>query len=119
MKKSVNVLVYAIKYTLKKMLDKSLTEDNEAIKNGAKLTFEKYAKIKQVECTRKDYTTEAKAKIEEFAKANNLQKVETKYIRIEVDNIDNTAIETAKEVFNTLENSDNKNIAKVASKIAR
>ena len=116
--KIVNAKLYAIKYKLKKMLENSLTKDNEAIKNGAKITFQDYAKIQIVECTRKSYTKEAQEIIDKFAEEKGLEKQETKYLRIDIDNIDKTAEETAEKIFATLEDSNDKDIKRVASKVA-
>ena len=71
--KIVNAKLYAIKYKLKKMLENSLTKDNEAIKNGAKITFQDYAKIQIVECTRKSYTKEAQEIIDNLQKKKDLK----------------------------------------------
>lgn len=116
--KVVNAKLYAIKYKLKKMLENSLTKDNEAIKNGAKITFQDYAKIQVIECTRKSYTKEAQEIIDKFAEENGLEKQETKYLRIDVDNIDKTADEIAEKMLTTLEDSNDNTIKRVASKVA-
>ena len=116
--KNVNAKLYAIKYKLKKMLEDSLTKDNEAIKNGAKITQQDYAKIQIVECTKKVYTKEAQEMIEKFAEEKGLEKQEKKYLRIDVDKIDKTAEETAEKIFTILEDSNDKDIKRVASKVA-
>jgi len=117
--KSVNARLYALKYLLKNMLDKSIKDDNEAIKNGAKITFDKYAKIKAVKCTKKSYTKEAQELLDKYARENGLEKVETEYIRIEIDNIDTSIKTLANETIETLENDDNNIVKRVASKVAR
>lgn len=116
--KTVNAKLYAIKYKLAKLLKASIDKDNEALKEGAKITFDKFAKIQLVECTRKSYSKEAQEIIDKFAQEKGLVKVETKYIRVDVDNIDKTAEETAEKIIKELEESEDKNIKRVASKVA-
>lgn len=116
--KTVNAKLYAIKYKLKKILEASINKDNEAIKNGAKITFSNYAKIQAIQCTRKSYTKEAQKLIDKFAEENHLEKVETNFIRIDIDNIDVTATQTAEKIFKTLEDNNDKTISRVASKVA-
>lgn len=116
--KNVNAKLYAIKYKLLQKLTKSLDKDKEAIKNGAKITFDKFAKIQVVECTRKSYTKEAQEIIDKFAEEKGLEKVETKYLRVDIDNIDNSIEEVADKIINELEDSNDKLIQRVASKVA-
>ena len=116
--KNVNAKLYAIKYKLLQKLTKSLDKDKEAIKNGAKITFDKFAKIQVVECTRKSYTKEAQAIIDKFAEEKGLEKVETKYLRVDIDNIDNSVEEVADKIINELEDSNDRLIQRVASKVA-
>ncbi len=116
--KMVNAKLFAIKYKLLQMLTKSLDSDKDAIKEGAKITFNDFANIKVVECTKKSYTKEAQAMLDKYAKENGLEKVETKYLRVEIDHIDTIAEETANKILLELEDSNDKLIKRVASKVA-
>lgn len=116
--KNVNVKLFAVIYTLTKNLNKKLDEMKKAIAEGANLTFKDYANIKVVECTRKSWSKEAQTKADEYLTKLGYEKEETKYTRVEIDNINNSAMEIANNVFNTLEDSNDKNIRKVASKVA-
>ena len=116
--KTVNAKIFAIKYKLAKMLNASLEKDKNAIKEGAKITQKDYCKIQIVECTRKTYTKEAQEMIDKFAKENGLEKQETKYIRIDIDNISTEVDNKVNEIFTTLENDNDKIIKRVASKVA-
>ena len=116
--KTVNAKIFAIKYKLAKMLNASLEKDKNAIKEGAKITFENYCKIQIVECTKKSYTKEAQEIIDKFAKENGLEKQETKYIRIDIDKIPTEVDDKVNEIINTLENDNDKDIKRIASKVA-
>ena len=116
--KNVNAKWLAFKYKLAKKLNASIEEDKNAIKNGAKITFEKYCKIQKVECQRASYTKEQQAILDEIAKEKGFEKQITNYIRIDIDNIPEETDKQVEQVFNTLENSNNVVIAKVASKVA-
>lgn len=117
--KTVNAKLYALKYRLIKMLTKSIEADNEALKNGATTTFANFANIKVVECTRKDYTKEDKAILDEIAQREGIFKVVTTYRRIDIDNIDNTIDLKATQVFNKLQNDNDLLVAKAASKVVK
>lgn len=117
--KNVNVKLFAVIYTLTKNLNKKLDEMKKAIIEGANLTFKDYANIKVVECTRKSWSKEAQAKADEYLTKLGYEKEETKYTRVEIDNIDNSTLETAENIFNMLENSNDNTIKKVASKVAK
>ncbi len=116
--KMVNAKLFAIKYKLLQMLTKSLDSDKDAIKEGAKITFNDFAKIKVVECSKKSYSKEAQKMIDKFAEEHKLEKIETKYLRVEIDNISIEAEEKAKEILEELEESNDKLIKRVASKVA-
>lgn len=116
--KTVNAKIFAIKYKLAKMLNASLEKDKNAIKEGAKITFENYCKIQIVECTKKSYTKEQQEIIDKFAKENGLEKQETKYIRIDIDKIPTEVDDKVNEIINTLENDNDKVITKVANTVA-
>lgn len=116
--KTVNAKLFAIIYTLIKVLTKKLDSMKQSIVEGANITFKDFADIKIVECTKKSYTKEAQAMLDKYAKENGLEKVETKYLRVEIDHIDPMAEETANKVIAQLEDSDDKLIKRVASKVA-
>ena len=114
--KNVNVKIFAILYKLDKVITKKLDEMKKDILDGANLTFKDYALVKVVECERKSYSKEAQAKIDEFAKENGLEKVTTKYSRVEIDGITEDVDITVNNIINTLVDSNDKTIKKVASK---
>ena len=116
--KIVNAKLFALKYKLLKKLNASLEKDKEAIKENAKITFENYAKIQIVECTKKSYSKEVQQELEEYAKSKGYEKQETKYLRIDIDNIPEEVDEKVDEILTMLEDSNDKMIKKVASKVA-
>ena len=116
--KTINAKLFALKYKLLKKLNASLEKDKEAIKEGAKITIENYAKIQLVECTKKSYSKEVQQELEEYAKSKGYEKQETKYLRIDIDNIPEEVDEKVDEILATLEDSNDKMIKKVASKVA-
>ena len=116
--KTVNAKIFAIKYKLAKMLNASLEKDKNAIKEGAKITQENYCKIQIVECTKKSYTKEQQEIIDKFAQEKGFEKQETKYLRIDIDNISTEVDNKVNEIFTTLENDNDKIIKRVASKVA-
>lgn len=114
----VNAKLFALKYKLLKKLETSLNKDKELIKEGAEITFKNYCKIQIVECTKASYSKEDQKKLDEYAKANLISKQITHFKRIDIDNIPIEVDSQVDEIFNTLENSQNKTIQKVASKVA-
>jgi len=116
--KIVNAKLFALKYKLLKKLNASLEKDKEAIKENAKITFDKYAKIQVIECTKKSYSKEDQEKLDKFAQENGMVKQETKYIRIDIDNIPTEVDEKVDEILEYLEDNNDKLIKKVASKVA-
>lgn len=116
--KTINAKLFALKYKLLKKLTESLEKDKEAMKEGAKITFENYAKIQVVECTRKSYSKEVQKELEEYAKSKGYEKQETKYLRIDIDGIPGEVDEKVDEILTMLEDSNDKMIKKVASKVA-
>lgn len=114
----VNAKTFALKYKLMKKLETSLNKDKELIKEGAEITFKNYCKIQIVECTKASYSKEDQKKLDEYAKANLISKQITHYKRIDIDDIPVEVDNQVDEIFNTLENSQNKTIKKVASKVA-
>lgn len=116
--KIVNAKLFALKYKLLKKLNASLEKDKEAIKENAKITFDKYAKIQLVECTKRSYSKEDQEKLDKFAQENGIVKQETKYIRIDIDNIPTEVDTKVDKILTMLEDSNDKMIKKVASKVA-
>ena len=116
--KTVNAKIFALKYKLLKRLTDSLNKDKDLIKDGAKITFNDYCKIQVVDYTKASYSKEAQAKLDEYAKANLISKQITHYKRIEIDNIPIEIDEKVDNIFNILENTQDKEIKRVASKIA-
>lgn len=114
----VNAKILALKYKLEKALQKSIEKDKEAIKNGAEITFKDYCKIQVVECTRSTYSKEDQAKLDEYAKKMCIAKQVTHYKRIDIDEVPTEVDNKVQDIFNTLEDSNDKVIAKVASKVA-
>ena len=116
--KKVNAKIFALKYKLLKRLTDSLNKDKDLIKEGADITFKDYCNIKIVECTKTSYSKEDQVKLDEYAKANLISKQVTHYKRIEIDNIPIEVDEKVDNIFNILENTQDKEIKRVASKIA-
>jgi hypothetical protein len=116
--KTINAKLFALKYKLIKRLNASLEKDKNAIKEGAKITFKNYCKIQIVECSKKSYSKEVQQELEEYAKSKGYEKQETKYLRIDVDNIPTEVDNKVTEIFNTLEHDNDQDIKRVASKVA-
>lgn len=116
--KNVNAKIFALKYKLLKRLTDSLNKDKDAIKEGAEITFKNYCDIKIVDCTKTSYLKEDQAKLDEYAKENLISKQITHYKRIEIDNIPFEVDEKVDNIFNILENTQDKDIKRVASKVA-
>lgn len=114
----VNAKIFALKYKLLKVLTASIEKDKKAIKEGADITFKDYAKIQVVECTRTSYSKEDQAKLDEYAAKHLISKQVTHYTRIDIDNVPQEVDAKVDEIFNTLEDSNDKVIARVASKVA-
>lgn len=115
----VNVKLFAIIYTLNKRLTRKLEEMKTAIVEGAETTFKDYANIKVVECTRASYDKEAQKLLDKYAEENCIAKKVTHYKRVEIDGIAVEVDNTVENILNTLENSNDKTVKRVASKIAK
>ena len=113
----VNAKILALKYKLEKALQKSIEKDKEAIKNGAEITFKDYCKIQIIECQRADYDKEDKAKLDKLAMENGIAKKITHYKRIDIDEIPTEVDDKVEDVFNALEDSNDKVIARVANSV--
>lgn len=116
--KTINAKIFALKYKLLKVLNASIEKDKNAIKEGAKITFEDYCKIQVVECQRASYSKEDQIKLDEYAKAQGIEKQVTTYARIDIDNIPVEVDNKVENILNTLEDSNDKDIKRVASKVA-
>ena len=117
--KTVNAKLFALKHRLIEKLTKSLNDDKDAIKNGAKLTMEKFAKIQIVECTR---ITIDKNKVQELATKygidmTTLEKT-TNYKRIDIDNIATDVDNKVNDILEILQNNNDKVIAKAVNAVA-
>jgi hypothetical protein len=115
----VNAKLFALKYKLLKVLTNSIEKDKNALKEGAEITYKDYCKIKLVECTK---TTLDRSKVLEICDKygvdiSTLEKT-TKYQRLDIDNIPTEVDDKVEDIFNTLEDSNDRVIAKVASKVA-
>lgn len=117
MQKTVNAKWFAFKYKLLKRIEASLNNDKELIKNGAKITFKDYCKLQVVDCTKASYSKEDQKKLDEYAKANLISKQITHYKRIDIDNVPIEIDQKVNDIFNILENSQDKDIKRVASKV--
>lgn len=116
--KTVNAKLYALKHTLYKRLEKSLDNDKNLIKEGAKLTFKDYCKIQLVPCTK---TTLDKNKVKELCDKvgidiSTLEK-HTDYYRIDIDNIPEETNIRVENIINNLETDNDRIIARAASAI--
>jgi len=118
--KTINAKVLTFKYWLAKKLSKSLENDKNAIKNGAKITFNDYCKIQIVECTKTSFD---KDKIEMLAKRCKIDisslKSTTNYLRIDIDNIPTEVDDKVNQVLDTIEDENDRVITKAASSVAR
>ena len=115
--KTVNAKIFALKYRLLKVLTNSLEKDKTAIKEGATITFKDYCKIQVVECQRASYSKEAQAILDEYAKSQGIEKQTTTYTRIDIDKVPNEIDEKVNDILQTLEDSNDKDIKRVASKV--
>lgn len=116
--KKVNAKLFALKYKLLKKLNASLEKDKNAIKEGAEITFKDYCKIQIIECNKASYTKEQQKILDEYAQEIGITKAVTTYTRIDIDNIPTEIDDKVDEIFTTLEDSNDKDIKRVASKIA-
>lgn len=114
----VNAKLFALKYKLLKVLTNSIEKDKKALKDGAEITYKDYCDIKIVECTRTSYSKEDQAKLDEYAAKNLISKQITHYTRVDIDNVPQDVDTKVDEILATLEDSNDKLIARVASKVA-
>ena len=116
--KKVNVKLFAILYRLDKLITKKLDEMKKDIIAGAETTYSHYADIKVVDCTRASYSKEDQMKLDEYAAKNCIAKQVTHYKRIDIDKIVVEVDMITDEIITTLENSNDKTVKRVASKVA-
>ena len=116
--KKVNAKIFSLKYKLLKALTNSIEKDKNAIKEGAEITFKDYCKIQVVDCTKATYSKEDQQKLDEYAVKNCIAKQVTHFKRIDIDNIPTEINDKVNEILTTLEDSNDKIISKVASKVA-
>ena len=114
----VNAKIFALKYKLLKVLTNSIEKDKKALKDGAEISFKDYCKIQLVDCTRTSYSKEDQAKLDEYATKMCIAKQVTHYTRIDIDDIPTEVDNKVNEILNTLEDSNDRVIARVASKVA-
>ena len=114
----VNAKLFALKYKLLKVLTNSIEKDKKALKDGAEISFKDYCKIQLVDCTRTSYSKEDQAKLDEYATKMCIAKQVTHYTRIDIDDIPTEVDNKVNEILNTLEDSNDRVIARVASKVA-
>ena len=117
MQKTVNAKIFALKYKLLKKLTDSLNKDKDLIKEGARITFNDYCKIQLIDCTRTSYSKEDQAKLDEYAQKNLISKQIIHYKRVDIDNIPIEVDDKVDNIFNILENTQDKEIQRVASKL--
>ena len=112
----VNAKVFALKHTLFKMLKDSLENDKDAIKNGAEIACKDYCKIQVVGCEKSVLDeTKVQALCNEYEIDISTLKKTTHYQRVDVKNVPTEVDNRVKNIFNMLEDSNDKIISKVAN----
>ena len=112
----VNAKILALKYKLFKRLKDSLEKDKDAIKSGAEITFKDYCKIQVVDCE-KSTLDETKVQVlcNEYGIDIATLKKTTHYKRLDIKNVPTEIDNKVQDIFNTLEDSNDKVIAKTAN----
>ena len=112
----VNAKILALKYKLFKRLKDSLEKDKDAIKSGAEITFKDYCKIQVVDCE-KSTLDETKVQVlcNEYGIDIATLKKTTHYKRLDIKNVPTEVDNKVQDIFNTLEDSNDKVIAKTAN----
>lgn len=112
----VNAKILALKYKLFKRLKDSLEKDKDAIKSGAEITFKDYCKIDIVDC-KKSTLDETKVQVlcNEYGIDIATLKKTTHYKRLDIKNVPTEVDNKVQDIFNTLEDSNDKVIAKTAN----
>ena len=112
----VNAKILALKYKLFKRLKDSLEKDKDAIKSGAEITFKDYCKIQVIDCE-KSTLDETKVQVlcNEYGIDIATLKKTTHYKRLDIKNVPTEVDNKVQDIFNTLEDSNDKVIAKTAN----
>ena len=112
----VNAKILTLKYKLFKRLKDSLEKDKDAIKSGAEITFKDYCKIQVVDCE-KSTLDETKVQVlcNEYGIDIATLKKTTHYKRLDIKNVPTEIDNKVQDIFNTLEDSNDKVIAKTAN----
>jgi hypothetical protein len=104
----------------KKYEKKLITEEikNEIRAGKATYKFADYGKVKLKDYTQSEYTEEDQKKINEFIKMNHIEKVKKVKTNYSIEFIPSEkAINEFNKMLNDLEESEHKNIAKIAEKV--
>ena len=115
----VNAKILTLKHELFKRLKDSLEKDKNAIKSGAEITFKDYCKIDIVDCE-KSTLDEAKvqALCNEYGIDITTLKKTTHYKRLDIKNVPTEVNDKVEDIFNILQDSNDKIITKTANIIA-
>lgn len=113
----VNKKLFTTLYKLDKAIQKQLDNMKKQIIAGAEYTYNDIADIKIIECQRADYDKEDKAKLDKIAAEQGIVKRITHYKRIDIDNISIDIDTQVNDIINTLNDSNTKEIKRVASKL--
>lgn len=104
----------------KKYEKKLITEEikNEIRTGKAVYKFATYGKVKLKDYTQSEYAEEDQKKIDEFIKANHIEKVKKVKTNYSIEFIPSEkAINEFNKMLSDLEESEHKNIAKIAEKV--
>ena len=112
----VNAKILTLKHELFKRLKDSLEKDKEAIKNGAEITFKDYCKIDIVDCKKSTLDeTKVQALCNEYGIDIETLKKTTHYKRLDIKNVPTEVNDKVEDIFNMLQDSNDKVITKTAS----
>lgn len=116
---TVNAKLFALKHMLLKTLEKSLNKDKDLIKSGATITYNDYCKIQTIDCSK---TTLDRSKVLEICDKYGIDiatlEKTTTYQRLDIDNVPTEITNKVEDIFSILEDTNDKLIARVASKVA-
>lgn len=114
--KTVNAKLYALKHTLYKRLEKSLENDKNSLKEGAKLTCSKYCTITLSARTK---TTLDRNKVEALCSKIGIDistlENHTNFYRVDINNIPEETNIRVENIINSLETDNDRIIARAAS----
>ena len=112
----VNAKILTLKYKLFKRLKDSLEKDKDAIKSGAEITFKDYCKIDIVDCKKSTLDeTKVQALCNEYGIDIATLKKTTHYKRLDIKNVPTEIDNKVQDIFNMLQDSNDKVITKTAS----